>query len=156
MNPRILGRRVNATGDILPGIIINANNPNVLITGDPGTSVIELPDWDETHGSVPGAIVTDGLNTVVDGIRIPGKTAWWQGGVMTYEAEPTVMVKNSVLWAGTYQGKPLPPELYVNNITPDEWEAVPPPLAKPELPAAQIDALADALEGTVREFFTAT
>jgi len=152
LNPHVRIAYINEAKELLTGISVNDQNPTLIIQGTPETSIIQLPDYDESLETVPAAIVTAGANTIVDGIRIPGRTAWWQGGVTSHEPVPTVIIKNSVLYAATaLGGQPIPPEQYVNNVTPDEW--VPAVEEKPTLPPEQIDALVAEVEATIRAFF---
>jgi hypothetical protein len=79
INPIInLEGYINANNDVLNGIVVNADNPNITITGgypnDPAAGgLIQYPDY--SGSGVQGSqIVSDDAAITVDGIRVTGTT----------------------------------------------------------------------------------
>jgi hypothetical protein len=60
---------INASNNGLPGIVIGAYTPNVTVTG----GYIEGPNWAAPSTiNTPVGIVSQGTNTVIDGVRVVG------------------------------------------------------------------------------------
>jgi Bacterial Ig-like domain len=81
INPNInLEGYINANNDVLNGIVVNANNPNITISGgypdDPSAGgLIQYPDYSGT-GFAGSQIRSDNAAITVDGIRVTGTTPY--------------------------------------------------------------------------------
>jgi hypothetical protein len=163
----------NGNGEwFLTGIV--ADTPNVTVEG--GYYLVpDMTSTNDTHGKgTPGFNTYDGTGCVVDGFTSWGRAD--EGGWNKLIRCPAGTVRNSkalLIEAATQENNDVPGERPEIEPFPEHL-LIPPPMAgeppievpppiepvipseKPELPAAQIDALMVKLDATVREFFAAT